>query len=145
VDLPLVLVAEPDRFRRERAGNDPANRALRRVVRILHAIATRADHSGGVLDGFSRRNPLRRALEGQSDRYPELSKLVSTNDRTGGRVDCGCVTNELTALLATTGQDVKTSDVRRWIEAFHPVASCFSKQEPMQMVFEQARKVLGDR
>jgi hypothetical protein len=116
---------------------------LRRVVRILHAVATRDDHSGGVLDGFSRRNPLRRALEGQSDLYPELSKLVSPNDRTGARVNCGLVTNELAALLATTDQHPGTSDIRRWIEELHPAASRFSKQERMQVVFEQVRKVIA--
>jgi hypothetical protein len=106
-------------------------------------VATRADHIGGDLDGFSRRNPLRRALEGKSALYPEVSKLVSQNDRSGGRVDCGQVTNELTTLLASAGQHAEASDVRRWIEELHPVASRFSKQERMQIVFEQARKVVA--
>ena len=36
MDLPLVLIAQPDGFRRERAGNDPANRDGG-VKDVLHA------------------------------------------------------------------------------------------------------------
>src|SRR5207249_1891984 len=36
MDLPLVFVAQPDRFRRERAGNDPADRDGS-VKDVLHA------------------------------------------------------------------------------------------------------------
>jgi len=117
--------------------------ALRRVVRIVHAVVTRQDHDGGVLDGFSRRNPLRRVLDGESSRYPELTKLVSANSHTGGRVDCGRVTKELAEVLTAAGQHVEPARIRNWIEEPHPVASQFSKQDHMQKVFEQARRVVA--
>jgi hypothetical protein len=116
---------------------------LRRVVRIVHAVATREDHSGGILDGFSKRNPLRRVLDGKPTRYPELTKLVSPNERTGGRIDCGRVNKELAEILATAGLHVESARIRNWIEELHPIASQFSKQEPVQRVFELARRVVA--
>jgi hypothetical protein len=116
---------------------------LRRAVRIVHAIATRKDHDGGSLDGFSRRNPLRRILDTESSRYPELIKLVSQNDKTGGRVDCGRIAKELTEIMAASGQHVEPARIRNWIEEVHRLASQFSKQSPIQQVFEQARSVMS--
>lgn len=118
---------------------------LRRVVRILHAVLTGADHDGGTLDGFSTRNPLKRAIEVESNEHLELSRLVTRNDKTGRRINCGQLTRDLAAVLVAAGQQVDATQVRHWIEQLHPVASRFAKQDRMQLVFEHARSVLRPR
>ena len=117
---------------------------LRRVVRILHAVLVGRDHSGGTIENFSKRNPLKKVLGGKPARYPELSTLVSPNDHSGATVDCERIVNELGALLTAAG-NADPDRIRRWIKDFHPIASGFRKDHAMPEVFEQARKVVANQ
>jgi len=117
---------------------------LRRVVRILHAVVVGKDHSGGTLKGYANlnRKPLEMALDGQSARFPELSKLVSPSDYSGAALECEKILGELCDLWSGH-RTVEPDHVRRWIVSFHPIASSFPQHEPIQNVFDKARTVLA--
>lgn len=129
-----------------RLGRDELD-GLRRVVRILHAVVVGKDHSSGTLKGFwnLNRKPLETALNGESARYPELSRLISPSDYSGATIDCEKILHELRDLWGTARADANPERIRKWIKDFHPIASALPQHEPMQEVFDQARSVLTSK
>jgi hypothetical protein len=129
-----------------RLGRDELD-GLRRVVRTLHAVVVGKDHSSGTLKGFFNlnRKPLETALNGESTRFPALSRLISPSDYSGAAIDCEKILNELRDLWSPMRSDAYPERIREWIRDFHPIASALPQHEPMQDVFDQARRVLTSK
>jgi hypothetical protein len=148
-----VVQVVPEKTDREQPllfeGNLPFSRDeaddLRRVVHVLHSVVTGKDHGGGKLKGwrYVQRKVLIDAVSLEPNRYPELSRLVSSNAKSGTRVDCDKIVGELSDLWIAARADATPNRVRQWVKTFHPIVVNFPGHESMQNVFGQARRVLG--
>lgn len=119
---------------------------LRRTARILHAVVTGHDHSGGTLHSWRnlRRKPLDIAVSKNPERLVQLSQLLAKNTATGMRFDCDRLAEELAALWSTSSTyRLTTGAVADCIRRFVPISMRFANRESMRAVYDSARSALA--
>jgi hypothetical protein len=147
VSTPPLVVDQSLAFDGTRSFSREETDGLRRAVRVLHAVVTGHDHSGGTLHSWRnlRRKPLDMAVSKDPSRFGELHRLVSNKSASGMRLNCDLLAQELAELWSTVpGKRVSTADVVHAIQRFAPRAMAFSNQEPMRAVYDAARATLQE-
>lgn len=144
---PVAIVDQGFPFGGTRSFSREETDGLRRTVRILHAVVTGHDHSGGTLHSWRnlRRKPLDMALSKEPDRFGELHRLVSNKSASGMRLNCEALAQELAELWSTVaGKQMTPADVAGAIQRFTPRSMGFSNQESMRTVYDAARATLQE-
>lgn len=134
-------------FHGERRLTRSESDGVRRAIRYLHAVVAGRDHSGGTVKSWRnlRQKPLEQAVATEEGQYPHLHQLLSAKTEFGLIVNCEAIAAELARLwLATGASHMEPQNVAAVIEAFVPVALTFASHEPMESVFEQARKAIRE-
>jgi len=119
---------------------------LQRTVRILDAVVTGRDDSGGNFHSWQnvREKPLHQYAAEQSSTAPELNRLLHRPRNRGLRVDLDKLLEELLAVwsrsnhLQTSKQQIAVS-----IEEYLPIAHRFRAHTPMRVIFQEARQILA--
>jgi hypothetical protein len=145
--VPTANVARSSSFGGTRSFSREETDALRRTVRILHAVMTGHDHSSGTVHSWRnlRRKPLDTAASAQPERLPELHRLLSNKSASGMRLNCDQVARELADLWAATpGRGMTPAQVADAVQRFAPRSMKFSNQESMRAVYDLARSTLGE-
>lgn len=128
---------------RQRFSRDDIH-GLQRVILILHAVLAECDHSSGTYDSWRAvgRKLLSSALDGETDRYPELQRLLSRDVNAGLTLDCERIISELSTLWSVHGRGPRPEQIRQWAKAFHPLALSFTCSDSMRNVFNRAHAII---
>jgi len=118
---------------------------IRRVVRLLYAVAAGKDDNGGLWKSHKnlRRKPLDFAIMRSPEDFPVLRQIVFLNPQSGAKLDCDKLLSELVALWANAGKKITEGQATTWVQAFFPTAMKFRAQQSMQSIFAEARVILA--
>lgn len=160
-DLPLIDQPRPERISRcleppsiqlfrfegEVSLTPRERKTLFRALLILDGVVRGRDHSGANLKNWLglRTQPLKVTVRTATQQYHFLQAFLASDTRSGGRVDCDGIAQELATLWSgscETRFDLK--QVSTLVTQYFPTAVLLRKYDPMSKVFEGARTIVGE-